>query len=235
MLQIVEERRLEAEGENLVTARRKAQRAAEAMVAMAAELRSDKSRKHAIARAMLHAAEKPEAVLVTREHGLIWSRTRGILDTMLGSNSRFLAGVVLLLGCLLWMHQNGMISGSEIKEAAQKAIESRDLQVMEEAAEQLDSRIEGATETQPLSLPLLPTSISRMFNSFTSGVAGLILLFSSVFSGARMSLFAAPAAFIALAGPGLSLPVVGLLSPLLAMLGGAALLFLGILFGRSRP
>src|SRR5262249_54102555 len=67
LLQKIEEKSLEAKGVNLMTARRQAQRAAEAMVTMAAEIKEAekvpaavRGERLAIGRALKDAAEKPE-------------------------------------------------------------------------------------------------------------------------------------------------------------------------------
>src|SRR5262249_24661396 len=90
-LQAIEERGLEAQGMNLVTARRKAHRAAEAMVTVAAEFKQVERQRgdtiavnFVLARAMHDAATNPEEVLVDRERGLIRDRARGPLHLILG-------------------------------------------------------------------------------------------------------------------------------------------------------
>ncbi len=78
ILQSIEERSLESEGQNLVTARRKARRAARAMVAIAGEIRESLrvsegtiAVKRSIVQAMNEAALKPEKVLAAHEQGLL--------------------------------------------------------------------------------------------------------------------------------------------------------------------
>jgi hypothetical protein len=223
------------------------------MVMMAAELRQSerlpaavRGERLAIGRALRDAAEKPETVLVEREHGLIGPRTDGPLNLVLGPGPRFLAGATLLTGCLLWMHQNQMLTrekleeatatakelGTKAQEVASEAVKTKDVAVLQ-GARKTFSKVDLPKlpeVTAPLHLPLLPQRVSRLFHSFSPGVAGLILLVSSFFRGVKMSLFAVPGATIALLGPSLA-PGWGEA----ASLGVGALLgLLGVVFGRSR-
>ncbi len=81
VLQKFEERSLEAQGMNLVTARRKAERAARAMLATAAEIRETIRPREgtfivnrSIAEAMREAAVKAESVLLEHERGMLHDR-----------------------------------------------------------------------------------------------------------------------------------------------------------------
>lgn len=251
LLQRLEERSLTAKGENLVTARRKAERAAEAMVTMAAEMRAAKTMRDQsaappppIAKALRDAASKPEAHLVTREKGLLGRRT-GPLDQILGPRVRFLAGAALTAGCLLWMNQNGILSGEHLQSVTEKVrsldletVKSVDLanvkQAASDAAKKL-ARTETPSEAKPLELPMVPAAITRWFHGFGAGVAGLILLTSSLFRGFKITFFALPAALIAFLGPEFGIPAIGpLTAPATSMAVGIALLVAGILFGRRR-
>ncbi len=82
---------------------------------------------------------------------------------------------------------------------------------------------------------MLPPTVTNLFHDFGPGVAGLILLISSLYRGVKMSLFAVPGAALGLLGPRLGLPAIGPVeAPLAGMASGAALLVLGLLFGGSR-
>jgi hypothetical protein len=243
-LQKIEEKGLVAKGENLVTARRKAERAAEAMVTMAAEVRATAATAPGsaplsapLARALRDAARKPEAALVNRERGLIGRRT-SLLDVVLGPRIRFLAGAALLAGCLLWMHQNGLLTREHLEAARQTVQNVEGLQDVQKAAReavQKVARTEIPKQTEPLRVPLLPSAITARFNGFAPGVAGLVLLVSALFRGGRMGLFVVPGALMALLGKDFGLPSLGPLDASVAgMAVGVGLLVLGILFGRER-
>ena len=253
LLQKIEERGLEARGVNLMTARRQARRAAEAMVTMAAEIKDAerlpdavRGERIAIGQALRDAATRPEMVLSEHEHGLIDPRTDGPLGLILGPGPRFLAGALLLTGCLFWMHQNELLTQEKMAEATEtaKQLSAKVQQVTTEAVQSNDvTKLQDASKsfaevdlpkipdrTKPLHLPLLPAWLTRLFHSFSPGAAGLILLVSSLFRGIRMSLFALPGAMIAWLGPEFSS---GIGSTTYLWIG-LTLGVLGIIFGRSR-
>jgi hypothetical protein len=258
LLEAIEEKNLQAQGVNLVTARRRARRAAEAMVNRAAELKRESARaamadaptlspeelrRRGAARSMTAAAERPEEVLVHEETGRHGpGRVGRLLDLLLGPRPRFLAGALLLAGCLGWLHQNGLISGREITEMASEAIEARDAGKAQAALESKVASLKrlSTAETQPLRLPPVPATITGLFRDFNPGVAGLILIVSSFFRGWKMSLFVVPAAALALFGrtagiPPVRLPVLGTIRPGDSSLGlSLVLAALGLAFGRSR-
>ena len=251
LLQKIEEKGLEAQGVNLMTARRRAHRAAEAMVTMAAEIKEAsrqpaalKVEKPSIGQALRHAAEKPEEVLVDHEHGLYGPRTDGPLGTILGPKPRFLAGVVLAGACLLWMHQNDMLTqenlkaasktaqelASQGKELARKAVKTKDANFIKDI-DTTKISVETTGKT-PLKFPFLPANIaSRFFNNYNALAAGLILILSSFFAGVRMSAFAIPAAVITFAGPTLGVPG---LNQTISILAGSGIAVAGWFFGRAR-
>ena len=237
-LQAVEERGLVAGGVNLLTARRKARRIAEAMVAVAAEARAsarggdpDPGHGPTLARVVREAAETPESALVEREHGLIGGEAPRVLGLLTGPRTRFLLGALLLAGFLAWVHQNEVISAGQIREAAAKAVNAPDrLAALRET--RIDVRL--PPKTTPLRLPFLPGPVARWFGGFPAGASGLILVVSSLFAGSRVGWFAAPGAAVALFGPSLGMPRVGPLDPASASTAaGAGLAALGLLFGRA--
>lgn len=148
----------------------------------------------------------------------------GWLDAVAGPRLRFLAGCVLVIGCVLWIQQNKVISGSELREAAASAIESREAGALQDV--QLDF-----SETKPLSVPI----VGRYFDSLNAGLAGLMLLFTSLFRGWKISVFLLPAAVIALLGPSLGVPGIDVIGG--AYVSSAAiaigLAVVGVLFARE--
>jgi hypothetical protein len=242
-LQAIEERGLVAEGVNLLTARRKSRRIAEAMVAVSAELRAA-AREHtsspppgvagqsSVARAITQAAETPENVLVEREPGRLGPETSLAWNLLLGPRTRFLVGAALLAGCLLWVDQNGIVTGAQIKDAATRAIEHPDpLQALRDT--RIDVRV--PLRTTPLHLPFLPRPVSNLFHDFNAGAAGLILILSALVPGARVGLFAIPGAAIALIGPAIGIPSIGPLDSMrTSMALGAGVALLGAFFGKGR-
>jgi serine/threonine protein kinase len=247
LLQKIEEKGLEAQGVNLMTARRKAHRVAEAMVAVAAEWKAA-ARQPAAAReapippvgkALREAARDPEAVLVEHETGPTGRRFEETLGLIVGPRPRFLVGALLLAGFLAWVHQNEIITSehlAQLKEAASRAAESKDVEALRNM--KLDIKLDKPTRelqvTMPAQVPPGASRVLRLFNGFHPGVAGLILLVSSLFRGVRVGLFAFAGAAVALLGPALGLPRIGPLDPALAsMVLGAAIGLAGIIFFKN--
>jgi hypothetical protein len=257
--QAIEERALVAQGVNELTARRKGRRAAEAVVAVAAEIRESVNRRddtipvnRAIARSLHEAAARPETVLVDRERGLLEEdrrfRPADLLDWVLGPKPRFLAGAALLAGCLAWMHQNDLLNAEQaetLKAATTRAVEAvqkGDTKALEAEAKAVAARAleeakaaRAVKATENLKLPFLPAPLTALVSSFGAGAGGLILIASSFFRGSKMALFAVPAAAVPVLGPKLGLPAIGPLDPSFApSVVGAAIFAAGVLFGRSR-
>jgi serine/threonine protein kinase len=248
MLQKIEERSLHSQGENLMSARRKARRAALAMVATAVDIRESLRARdgtimvnRSVAWSMREAATKPEKVLLEHERGLIVEpdreRTSLVVRTfsaLLGSKVRFLAGAVLLAGCTAWMHQNAMIS-AEHATALVEAAKAGDVEAIQSHAEAgvAHARQAAAQQTQPLDLPGVSPAWLALVSSFGAGVGGLILIVSAFFGGARIAFFAIPAAAIPVLLPRLWHPALGGLDPSLApSLVGAVILAAGVVFAR---
>ncbi len=250
VLQQFEERGLQAQGVNLLTARRKAQRAARAMVMTAAEIRETIRPREgtimvnrSIAEAMRQAAVKAESVLLEHERGVLDDRSAPRNRTKLlaklasvafGPKIRFLAGAVLLAGCIAWMHQNAMISAEHAK-ALVEAAKTGDLDAVQTHALSgvAHAREKAAMPTQILDLPVLPPAVLAALSSFGAGAGGLILIVSSFVGGARIAFFAIPAAAIPILAPRLGLPSLAGLDPsFVPSIIGAGLMALGFFFGR---
>jgi hypothetical protein len=249
VLQKFEERSLQSQGVNLLTARRKAERAARAMVATAAEIRETiRPREgtitvnHSIADAMREAAVKAETVLLEHERGVLDDRDRDratlmarLAATCAGPKIRFLAGAALLAGCIAWMHQNAMIPADHAS-ALVEAARSGDLTAVQTHAQAgvAHAREQAAKAAHVLDLPIVPPGVLAVLSSFGAGVGGLILIVSSFAGGVRVAVFAIPAAAIAIAGPRLGLPSLAGLDPsLIPSAIGAALLAAGLFFARK--
>lgn len=241
-LEKIEEKGLQAQGENLVTARRKARRAAKAMVTMASEAKRSQAAtrrdhslevNHNLARAIREAANQPEKVLVGRESGLIGQRRKfNPIDLILGQKPRFLAGVALIAACLFWMNQNQMLSTDQARVLIEAAKEGDVEAAKVEAKARLEQvRATPTKATKPIDLPLLPKPFLALLSSFGAGGAGLFLVFSSFFRGSKIALFAIPAAAVTLIGPKLGLPTFGKIDPSLVPLTvGGAIMAVGVLW-----
>jgi hypothetical protein len=185
-----------------------------------------------IARAIHQAIETPEHVLVEREHGLIRPETFWVWTVLFGPRARFLLGTALVVGCLLWVDQNGIVSSAQIKEVAARAAEHPEpLKVLRDAK----INVHVPARTKPLHLPFLPQPLANLFQGWGAGAAGLILILSALIRGARMALFALPGAAVALIGPKVGIPAIGPLDSAMASMAiGAGVTLVGVFFGRSR-
>jgi serine/threonine protein kinase len=238
-LQAIEQQRLQAEGVATAEAQARAEQAAAVLVEKASEFKQKVSRAVEIPSGptrvgsgglrsefdvgeLLALPDRPTAVPARRRPGAL----AGLLGLVFGPRTRFLAGAVLIVGCLFWFHQNSTLTGDEIKKLAGEAVGQRDVSLLQRL---------NLTGTKPLSLPLVPAVITDFFGSWAPGMAGLILVLSAFFRGPRMALFAWPAALVAFAGHRLGLPAVGPVpAEYLGMVAGAGLAVLGLVFGRQR-
>ncbi|EAQ79891.1 probable protein kinase yloP-putative serine/threonine protein kinase [Blastopirellula marina DSM 3645] len=100
-----------------------------------------------------------------------------------GAPLRIVVGAALLTGCVMWLHQNQLLSG-DLATAA----------------------LDTERTYQPLDVPLVTVAIAEYVSTFSAGVAGLILVGSAFFGGWRLSLFTWPAALMVLYGAGLGIP-----------------------------
>jgi eukaryotic-like serine/threonine-protein kinase len=251
VLQKFEERALVSQGVNLVTARRKANRAARAMIVTAAEIRETIRPRagtivvnRSIGEAMREAAVNAEAVLLEHEHGVLHEphdgRDRGrrlanIASIVVGPKIRFLAGLALLAGCIAWMHQNALIS-AEHASALVEAAKAGDLTGIQSHAQAgvAHAAVQSARKTEMLALPGIPRTILALVSSFGAGAGGLFLIVSSFVRGVRIALFAVPAAAIPILGPRLGLPpLLGLDPSFIPSILGAAVLAAGLVLGRE--
>jgi hypothetical protein len=213
-LATIERKALEAKGVPVLTARKQAVRAARDIIAKGAETRT----------------MTPGYVDVPIvEHRISFT------TMLLGSRVRFGVGLLLMMACVTWMHQNQLIPGKQAKDLGQQFIEGQDL----ESADQIGTSFGAILSTRnkdikPLDLPGLPDSVSKWFKSYNPGLAGLVLVFSGLFRGVRMTLFLLPAIGVILFGHAWGIPEVGGISPqTVSLAAGGGLSLVALYFGRS--
>ncbi|TWT80713.1 Serine/threonine-protein kinase PknB [Planctomycetes bacterium CA13] len=166
---------------------------------------------------------KPDVSLARRTS----ERLAGLL---LGGTVRFAIGCTMVALCGLWMRENHLLDAESLDQAKVAATSLSD-QVSDpsQAAMAVASRL---SETSPLSLPV----IGMLFDSFAPGLIGLLVLGSSLVYGWKYSLFAIPAAVIALLGPSLGVPSLGVAHGA-AWISAAisfAILIVGLILGRTK-
>jgi len=120
-----------------------------------------------------------------------------------------------------------------IKAAVTEGVQARDAQ---QVADKLKASL--TTDTVPLQIPMVGASLPMVgdwFNSINPGIAGLILIFRSLFQGVRMTVFMLPAAAAMIAAPALDLYDLQLLphTHLLGLAVGVGIAVVGFFFGRT--
>jgi serine/threonine protein kinase len=199
----VEEKNLQAQGVEANEARREAIRRAEALLEEARQPSAESPATSTDPKVIAAAKRDRQLKMLAAARSGAAARERrrvpdvlvvGPLAFLLSGKLRFLVGALLLAGCVMWMSQNG-ISAQVSRVAASEASHSdKALGVLGTFV----NVVRGNQPTEPLALPV----VGRYFNSFAPGIAGLILLVLGLFRGWKMSLFAWPAALLALFWPG---------------------------------
>lgn len=250
MFEPVEEAALVAQKVNEMTARRKSRRVAEALLIVAREVRATSLARlipggsdaiavvpRPIPDLIREAVETPDKLLTST-----WSDDREaergpnpllrLLAALIGPRARFLLGLGLVALFLLWADQVGIISSTEIRAQAERAIAERDVGRLKDVNVDV-GRIH--TTDEPLHIPGVPESLTRLVSGYGVGAAGLILIASALASGWRMALFALPAAAIAWLGPRIGIPAIGpLAAAAVAAAIGAGVLVVGLLWEGRR-
>jgi serine/threonine protein kinase len=227
-LQKVEEEGFKAQGVDEMQARRQAARVAEALVDEAAAVRDEKpvvASGQPVDPKVIAAAKRSRQLKMLadarsgtysskrkRLSGLALGLVTGPLGFALSGKVRFLAGALLIAAFVFWLRENDVAAptGEITAENAQQQ------------ATDLFAAIKNVTfgDESPRQLPL--PIVGPLVSSLGAGIAGLILLVLGLFRGWKMSLFAWPAAIVALLMPG--------------VLGygiAAGLAVVGLFFGRT--
>jgi eukaryotic-like serine/threonine-protein kinase len=226
-LQKLEEEGLKAQGVDEMQARRQAARVAEALVDEAAAAREERpvpASGPPVDPKVIAAAKRSRQLKMLadarsgaysskrkRLSGLALGLVTGPLGFALSGKVRFLAGALLIAAFVFWLRENGVSAPSGAITADNA----------EQQANDLFTAIKNVTlgeASQQLPIPIL----GPLLSSLGAGIAGLILLTLGLFRGWKMSLFAWPAAIVALLMPGV--PGYGI---------AAGLAVVGLFFGRT--
>lgn len=249
LFQEVEEARLEAEGINLMTARRRSWRISKAIVLAAAEWRDEQIALQAasaspsaagptLPQRLREAVETPENILEQREShpGPIRRRLEALSAIAFGRTTRAALGAAMLIGLAFWLNSREIVTASQVGEAAaevgraaRQAAESADPARLQDI--HVDIPVERSKLFQPLDVPGLPAPL-RSIPAANLGAAGLLLLVASLFQSRAVGFFAIVAAAVALLGHswGLTGSWLGgrFDAPTQAMLAGALVLAVGV-------
>ncbi|OJW23888.1 MAG: hypothetical protein BGO49_03375 [Planctomycetales bacterium 71-10] len=253
LFQDVEEARFEAEGLNLMTARRLSWRVSRALIAAASEWRDEQSALRGgrrapgpvgptIAQHLRNAVEEPDKILQGRPEGPgpLAQRLEALASRVFGRLPRLVLGGLLLAVFAYWMHSHEVVTADQVADAAAQigraakaAAENADAGVLRDV--RVDIPVDATQVARPLGDPWVPGPF-RSIPAANVGAAGLLLLASVAFRSLGVGLAAYLAAAVALFGPALGLTSAWLdprfSAPTQAMLAGAVVLALGMLFGR---
>jgi hypothetical protein len=190
LLAAVERANLLAAGAAPEDAEGKAKAAADAMVNAAGKVREAEEQRARIGHA--HPTQPApvnvrQAVLAGEENPFVFVPARRdpvgtFIGFFVGAHVRALAAAVLLAGCGLWVHQNGLLPGAEQQGRAAEALQTRDLDALKQTAGEAFNK-----PTKPLEFPGVPPQATGWIDGWNAGLAGLILLASLCFRGNVMA------------------------------------------------
>lgn len=231
-LETVEVEGLKAQGLSAAQAIEKARDNAEALVENAAILRQQAVMSKGIDKAAAQA--KREAIKQMLADAKSEGRTRkksspfAVLGAFAGAKLRFALGALLLVGFAMWAQNNQIFSSVKVDDATKVADVNAAKTAAQDAAKGVWAKF---TSAKPLELPAVPGFITHPAGSIGGLVAGMLLLFSSVFRGVKMTFFMLPAVAIATVGPSFlpNLHLGEILCPAIGILLG----FGALMFGRS--
>lgn len=231
-LEQVEVAGLQAQGLSAAQAKERARDNAEALVENAALIRQQAAMAAGIDKAAAQA--KREAIKKMLSDARAEGRARkasnplALMNSLLGAKLRFALGALLLVGFAMWAQSNAIFSGVKVDDTSKLTDANAAQTAATDAAKGILGKIQSA---KPLEIPAVPGFLTHSAGSVGGLVAGLLLLASSLFRGAKMTFFMLPAAAIAALGPQFlpNLPLKELICPV----AGAGLGVVALLFGRS--
>lgn len=246
LFQEVEEARLEAEGLNLMTARRRSWRISKAIILAAAEWRDEQLALQSagapagasgptLPQRLREAVESPENILEHREShpGPFRRRLESLSTLLFGRATRAALGASMLVGLAFWLHNHKIVTASQVGEAAaevgraaRQAAENADPSRLQEI--QVAIPVERSRLFEPLDNSSLPKPL-RAIPGANLGVAGILLLIASLFPSRAVGFFGFAAAFVVLLGPSWNLPGPWFDAPTRAMLAGVLILGTGVI------
>lgn len=231
-LEQVEVAGLQAQGLSTAQAKEKARDNAEALVENAALIRQQSAMATGMDKAAAQA--KREAIKKMLADARADGKARkpsnplALVGSLFGAKLRFALGALLLVGFAIWAQNNAIFGAVKIDEATKVSDANAAQAAAADAAKGILGKIQNA---KPLEIPAIPGFLTHSAGSIGGLVAGLLLLASSLFRGAKMTLFMLPAAAVAALGAQFlpNLPMKELIWPV----AGAGLGMVALLFGRS--
>jgi serine/threonine protein kinase len=245
LLRKIEAKALEARGVSKAEAADRADDLAAVLVDQADEARkARKEGKEADLRGLVKAARtgKPKPGYNIAGKRLRDQWMRHFLNDWFGRRLRFLMSVFLLAASVYWIHQNGAFDTPIAKKSATEppaknpGEPAAKKSIVEPLVTQVtDGEVMLAVTTlsdpigKPLSVPGLPAGLTSVVDSYRAPLTGFFLLVSAaLFFGWRSSVPAVIGAVVAVAGPALGVPDIGVMSPpMLSLLAGTLLILVG--------
>ena len=219
LLETVEEKRLEARGLNLLSARRKARRIAKALIVTADQWREEQrlfepndrspsSHGPPLVERLNVAAGQPEPVLEPHEPrpSPLLRRIDSWIGICLGRGTRFLLGSALLVLLAIWMDAQGIVTANQVRDQAaeiyrvwRRSFKSADPSLLRELKWNIPW--DWQCLAQPVAFSWLDEILGKAPLGQNVLVAAVILLIS-LFSSRRVSgLLALAGSAVALFGP----------------------------------
>ena len=203
LLESIEKAQLVASGAAPQAAETQARAAADAMVQAAGQVReAEKERVRIGSRQQTGPApvNVRAAVLTPDKNPLVFVPDRRdplarLISLVAGPHVRAAIASLLLAGCALWAHQNGLVPGAEMQTQAKRAMESHDLSGLHETAAR-----DLYKSTSPLKIAGVPAPATSWLDGWNAGVAGLLLFGSLFYRGNVMSIFVLLGAAVAAVG-----------------------------------
>jgi hypothetical protein len=261
LLEKLEEKRLRSKGASESEAKRKAKEAAEWLVGQAASVKEEKWRRGAetaapqapaagtgrMGLAFGHEPTEAEMAAAKRERARVSaSRTfgGGLGMKLLGPHVRLGLGVLSIFVCLLWLNQNHALNAARVRQIVLDSFEGGYAKVAEpwkqrkaEAAAEGERVIPRKMEA--LWLPGVSSRLTleqqeKLLNRLTWGIAGILLVVSSLWRGVRMTFLILPAVVVVVGGEMLGVPGwMGFGAWVVASCAGILLGLLAYWFGRE--
>ncbi|MCE9524808.1 MAG: hypothetical protein K8R36_01990, partial [Planctomycetales bacterium] len=240
-LQKVEEKNLQAQGVDVLAARKQAQAIADALMDEAEQGRKEPAKGGATVIDPKQAADakrqRIKQMLADARRGAYQpkkNRMLGIaaspLTFALGGKMRFLLGCVLIAAFAMWVKLNpDVFKIGQITNAATNLAESVKTGDVKAATDTVKGSVadttKGAAGAKDLPIPVL----GHFLSGTSAGIAGLVLVILGLFRGWKMSIFALPAAALIVFGSTLGIPG----GPWVAVPIGLAVAGVGFFFGRT--
>lgn len=238
-LQKVEEKNLQAQGVDVLAARKQAQAMADALMDEADQGREKPSSGGAtVVDPKLVAEAKRQRIkqmLADARRGAYQPKKNRMLGLAaspltfaLGGKMRFLLGCVLIAGFAMWVKMNpDVFKFGQIKAAATNLTESVKSGDLKAATDTVKGTVADTSKQAADAKGLSVLGIT--FDGKLLGIAGLVLVVLGLFRGWKMSIFALPAVGLILLGSSLGIPG----GPWIAVPIGLAVAGVGFFFGRT--